>query len=490
MAKKPSVSREPQAFVDDRVKRCVEALNAKAKAYKNFWLYYDGKQPLVFSSERLRQVFRTATTRFNMNWSAVVVDATLDRLGVASFEVEGSDSDSKLANELWDQLELELEQDDVYRNAGVTGEGFIIVWRDAATAETFAYSNDSRCTEAFYDDDRDPQRVTMACKVWWDAADYAHLAVYEPKGVTYWVTQKKSAGAGTLEARAFVPDPEREDEANPFTDGTVPVFHFQTQRARAVSDLVNVLELHDAVSKLFSDEMVSAEFSAFAQRYIIGGGRVKGQLKNGPNQIWEIPAAAEGGGQVEVGQFPSTDLSVYYNAIEKIVQAIGTITSTPKHYFDTQAGDPSGEALIAMEAPLVNKVEKRGKMFSATWRRLMAALLALEGRAVKRSDISVVNRPANTKQPLTESIILQNETSAGVPLKAALRRRGDTKAEVESVMEDVAEEQANQPAPDPLTQQRQTAAQVRAAARQQGQANQQGGGGGVTNGGGGTGAGS
>lgn len=477
MAKK-TTQPAPQVFVDERVKRCVAALNAKAKDYRNYWLYYDGKQPLVFSSERLRAIFRTATVRFNMNWSAVVVDATLDRLGVSSFEIEGNDSDSKLANELWSRLELDLEQDDVYRNAGVTGEGFVIVWREGT--ETMAYANDARCTEAFYDDDRDPQRVTMGCKVWWDLAGHAHLAIYEPKGVTYWVTQKKADG--DLEAKAFVPDPEREDEPNPFSDGTVPVFHFQTQRARAVSDLSNVTELQDAVSKLFSDEMVSAEFSAFAQRYIIGGGRIQGKLKNGPNEIWEIPAGGADGtsGQVSVGQFPATDLAVYYNAIEKVVSAIGTITSTPKHYFDMQSGDPSGEALIAMEAPLVNKVEKRGKLFSATWRRLMAAVLSLEGRAVKPSDISVVSRPANTKQPLTDSIILQNEVAAGVPLKSALRRRGDTTAEVTSVMEDVAEEQANQPAPDPLTQQRQTAAQVRAAARQQGQANQQGGGNGAT----------
>ena len=58
----------------------VAALTAKKRRYDALWRYYDGEQPLVYSSEA-QEIFSGLEARFTENWCAVVVDSVLDRMG-------------------------------------------------------------------------------------------------------------------------------------------------------------------------------------------------------------------------------------------------------------------------------------------------------------------------------------------------------------------------------------------------------------------------
>ncbi len=40
------------------LERAFEALRAKQELYNGYWEYYRGEHPLVYSTERLREVFR------------------------------------------------------------------------------------------------------------------------------------------------------------------------------------------------------------------------------------------------------------------------------------------------------------------------------------------------------------------------------------------------------------------------------------------------
>lgn len=445
------------------VARAVQAIAKKQKPYSKYWAYYDGKQELVYSSRRLRTIFQKIDARFNLNWCAVVVNSVVDRMEVAAFDVKGGKSVTDAANELWDNLELDLEQEDVYRCASVTGESFVIIGQKPS-GDLEAYFNDSRWTEAFYDEE-DPQAMSFAAKLWLDDGNRVRLILYYADRLEYYVSRNELKGRNMagFDSRDLVEDPEYGAPENVFNPA-IPVFHFTTQRCRAVSDLLNVIEPQDAASKLFADEMVAAEFGAFAQRYIISNAENLGELKNAPNEIWTIPF---GDGGASVGQFAATQLNNFYDAIDKITHAIGIITSTPKHYFSPQAGDPSGEALIAMEAPLVKKVTKRGKLFASTWRAVMAALLTKSGQPTTLSDIKVIMEPAETVQPLTSAQIVGAEVGYGMPMKSALRRRGVKPNEIDDIMKDKAEEDAAKPTPpiDPLKQARDQAAAARAEAR-------------------------
>ena len=63
----------------------VTALTAKKTRYDLYYRYYDGQQPLVYSSEKLREIFSGLDARFTENWCGVVVDSVLDRMELRAY---------------------------------------------------------------------------------------------------------------------------------------------------------------------------------------------------------------------------------------------------------------------------------------------------------------------------------------------------------------------------------------------------------------------
>ena len=57
------------------LEKAVNALLRKKPLYDVYWKYYDGEQPIVYSSKKLKDVFNDIDARFTENWCAVVVDA-------------------------------------------------------------------------------------------------------------------------------------------------------------------------------------------------------------------------------------------------------------------------------------------------------------------------------------------------------------------------------------------------------------------------------
>ena len=131
---------------------------------------------------------------------------------------------------------------------------------------------------------------------------------------------------------------------------------------------------------------------------------------------------------------------MYLAAIDNLAAAIGIISRTPKHYFYSQGGDPSGEALIALEAPLNKKCTRHIARFTPTWQRAAAFLLKLADKQVERTAITPVFEEPETVQPLTRAQVRQFEVTSGIPLTTAVRREGWTQAEIDQMAEDRATE--------------------------------------------------
>ena len=411
------------------LERAYKALTNKAPIYDRYWAYYDGNQPLVYSTERLKTVFQNINTRFVENWCSVVIDAGLDRLNLLRFEVANDDAATEKLNHLWQRTELALDENDAHAAALVCGESYVVVWPDTE-GEVQAYYHDPRVAHLFYDS-ANPREKSFAVKWWIDDSDSRrYLTLYYPDRLEYYVSSGKAENVQN--AGAFEPM-EPPTAPNPY--GVVPVFHLRRERRAMRSELANVITPQDAVNKLLADMMVAAEFGAFRQRYVISQSD-PGRLKNSPNEIWALPAGDGSGQATSVGEFGQSELRVYLDAMDKLATFIGISTRTPKHYFYQQGGDPSGEALIAMEAPLNRKILAYIERFTVTWQKVAAFLLALSGTVVDPMDITPIWEPVETIQPLTESLIRQNTVGAGVPLLTALRREGWTDAEVDALMAD------------------------------------------------------
>ncbi|MBI4916863.1 MAG: phage portal protein [Acidobacteria bacterium] len=417
------------------LQRAYTALNGKTALYAKLLAYYDGEQPLLYTAQRLKEIFKGIDAYFAENWCVVVIDAVLDRLVLEGWTSKDKAAAQKLEL-LWKAQNLAMESADAHEGALVCGESFVVCWPDDAGIPQ-AYYNDPRLCHVFYRAE-DPRSVEFAAKWWIEPSSTTYrLNLYYADRIEHYETRGKADSVSS--AAAFTPIADDPEVPNPF--GFVPVFHLRPSRRVIKSDLVNVIPLQNGINKLLTDMMVSAEFGAFRQRWVIANTDVQGKLKNAPNEIWMFPAGDGTGQQTQVGQFEATNLTGYLDAVDKLANAVAVISKTPKHFLFGQGGTPSGEALMALEAPLNKRVYDRISRFSATWSDVAAALLAMSGVAVP-DDITTRWAAVESIQPRTEAEIIQLRTQAGMPLTTAMRLSGADENDLDQLAKDQKAESA------------------------------------------------
>jgi len=396
--------------------KAIETLTAKADSYARWWRYYDGDHPVVYTARRLEQIFKAVDAKFSENWCAVVVDSALERIQLKGLKTPENPGAQAALSGLWMANSLGLESDDAHQCALVTSEAYLIVWPEDGQVE--CYYNDSRMCHLFYDAER-PRVKRFAAKWWNDDDGLRRVTLYYPDRLEYYKSRQAAKETSIFEEGSF------EKAADPAKNGfgEVPVFHLRMSR-RGTNELTNAIPPQNGINKLLIDMMVAAEYGAFKQRYVISQGEVKGQLQNAPNMIWEVPAGDGLGQGTQVGEFGANDLRNYFEAIDRLAMAVGIITRTPKHFFYQQSGDPSGEALIALEGPLNKKCEARIERFTPTWRDAARFMLKLSGVDVDPAAIAVEFEQPQTVQPLTRAQARNFDVSSGMPLRTVLRREG------------------------------------------------------------------
>jgi len=194
-----------------------------------------------------------------------------------------------------------------------------------------------------------------------------------------------------------------------------------------------------------TDMMVTAEFMAFPQRYVISNADVQGKLRNSPNEVWDLPAGDGMSQQTQAGQFEAAKLENYLRSIDSLATAISSITRTPKHYFFQVGSNLSGEALIAMEAPLNKKAQDRIDRFEPVWKQVTQFMLKASGMNVDSKKIMVNFDKPETVQPRTTAETRQMNVTAGMSLVTVWREEGKTEEWIDQALKDKqAEEARNQ----------------------------------------------
>lgn len=411
-----------------------KTLLAKRSVYDRLFAYYEGDQPLVYTATRLKEIFKDLDAYFAENWCSVVIDAARDRVNLTQVQIDDKAAAVTWA-QLWESSELGLESDEVHESAMVTGEAYVIAWPNAEDVME-AYANDPRTCHVFYDEEF-PRKKKFAAKWFKDGDGKMRITLYYPDKLEYYVSKKKFEDVTSVNGfRSYA-----QTETNPYEE--VPVFHFRIAR-NAKSDLKNVIPIQNGVNKLLTDMMVTAEFAAFPQRYVISNAEVQGKLKNSPNEVWDLPAGDGMGQQTQAGQFQAADLENYLKGIDNLATAISSITRTPKHYFFSVGSNLSGEALIAMEAPLNKKAQDRVDRFKPVWKQVAFFMLKHSGHQdIDPKKVQPIFSRPETIQPRTQAETRQLNFQAGVPLKSMLREEGKSDKEIQQVMDDLKEQEIN-----------------------------------------------
>jgi hypothetical protein len=392
------------------------AISNKRKDLDTLFGYFDGPQPLKYSTAKLQELFRDINTHFEINWCEVVVSSTLDRLELEGFTVTGNDTAGEQLTDLFTRLHLDLEADDAHQASLATSQAYMIVWKDADGLQ--AFYNDPRMCHVFYED-ANPRKKRFAAK-WFNRTDgRQEITLYYPDRLEHWVSVKQQTFTALDKPSAFSLE---SSETNTF--GVIPVFELKSP-----GEIFKILTIQDAVNKLFADMMTAAEFGSVLQRYVISQSD-PGRLKNAPNEIWWIPSGDGQGQGAQVGTLEATVLSNFSSEMDKLANAIAIITRTPKHYFMATGANISGEALLAMESPLTKKAMKRQKRFGAQWQDIAAFIAQLEGLTIAPDDIKPIWKRPESIQPLTEMQTVQTGTGAGVDVETMLLHEGWDEKEV------------------------------------------------------------
>ena len=401
------------------VARAFERMRKKQPVFDTDFRYYDGDQPVVYATDMLSAYFKTLNARFIENWCAPVIDAVLERLTLKGFDCGENTQAEETLSELMEGGGLELEAYDAHKAAVITGESAVLVWpHEDDPSDVEVYYNDPRQVEVFYQAAH-PKVIDYAAKMFRDErSGVSYMTLYYADRLEHYRTRDDKL---PQQPRDFVPLPEDEGPSvEAHDEGRVPVFHFRRDRRIIAGELRGrVLSQQDMVNKTLADMMVASEFAGFQQRWAIANSKLD-DLEAGAMEFWKLPPAAEGEQPTQVGQFNATDLSNFLGARTALAEGIAIISHTPKHYM-TGASQPSGEALNAMDAPLVKKVEHYQELFAATWRDLAVFYCQLKSVALLPKDVTVVWERPNIEQPETTSNVVKNMVASQMPLSTALR---------------------------------------------------------------------
>lgn len=388
--------------------------------------YYEGEQPLVYSIEKLAEIFgRSTLVTYIQNWCAVVVDSALDRISFGGWDSKSQASNDKL-DTFFKANDLKRVSRKIHEDAAVAGAGYAIF--DQTDFGLRLFRNDPMNVTVIYDE-AEPDKMKYAMKLWqeldWgeNQVKAVRLNLYYPDVIEKYYALGEADSMGNFELF--------DEVTNPYAE--IPVVHFKP----AHLELKNVLTLQDAINKLFSDMMVTGEFNAFRQRYIITNTDVS-ELKSNPQSIWRIPKGDTSEETTQVGEFSASDLNMFLNAMDKLANSVAIISRTPKHYLMNAGASLSGEALHVMEAPLIKKCQQHIDSFTTGWEKVAKFVVPDE------ENLSTVWDKVETELPTETTEAQKNLVEIGIPLTTVLRKHGWSDDEIEALKKDIEEQKKEQ----------------------------------------------
>jgi hypothetical protein len=431
-------------------------LDARRPRVALYESYYAGEHRLSFVSSRWRETFGRLFSAFADNWCALVVDASVERLGVEGFrfgDVPDADVD---AWAIWQANDMDAQSMLAHTEAVKCGESYALVAPGAdGEPPTITVEHPSQCIVAVSPGMR-RQRLA-ALKKWVDDDGYQYANVYLPDVVAHYRAEAKKTGGGTDKA-----------DWSPYADGrdhpalevhdlaAVPMVAFSNEPGMmtgGTSDLAPVIQPQDAVNKLIADMLVASEFAAFPQRWATGididpddedaVAKRRAWMSSAAN-VWTVGDPAS-----QFGQFAAADLGNYTKAIEMIIQHIAALTRTPPHYLLGQSGAfPSGESLKATETGLVAKVRRKQLTFGDAWEQVMRLAMTLGGTPpADGAQAETLWRDPESRTTGEQTDAAVKELALGIPEEEVWRRRlGMSPQEIARIK---AVKAATEPEPEP-----------------------------------------
>lgn len=411
-------------------------LDETAPPLRDLDAYYAGTQPLSFLSEEAKEALGNRLRALVANYPRLVIDSIAERLRVLGFTIDGQPATS--VTRAWEDAGFEDGHGVAHVEALTLGRSFVTVWADAAGAPTLSVESPHEVAVV-----RDPvtREVTAAAKRWREDGR-ARAVLFLPDRVYEYVSSARVPEGGVIPPEGWQHVSNRR---NPL--GTVPVVPFVNRGrlldADGVSEMRDVTDLTDAISKLLADLMVSSEFGSRPRRWATGievkeeerrdaDGNVVTDEHGEPmmdavnpfgteaRRVWQAEEP-----DARFGQFPSADLGGYGHAVELLLQSVSAVSGLPAHYLGIHGDQPaSADAIRSAEASLVARCHARMRSFGPSWARVATLIAAVQNGSRPRR-VEVVWANPETRTVAQEADAVTKLVQANIlPTEEALARLG------------------------------------------------------------------
>jgi hypothetical protein len=461
------------------------ALAADHPRYEEAEEYYLGQTAEFFASRRLQRLIGDAGSAYRINFARTPVDSLLEKTQIQGITGAG---DTTYLDDAWDANELGLEAKDIHRRAYEFGDAYLIGWPDdTLPGGVSLYCHDPRDVKVFYNPSR-PREKSHAVHVWSDTVEdrdglFLRVNLYWPEYVEQFISTARidndrvagidggpliAAGqGGVIDLVPYVSDDAPEGVIVNPVPGTIPVFHFRTQRPYGRPEHADAYGPQNALNKLIINMMATVDYAGFPQRYVTTDSAMEpgpvddglgpidpnlteldlaqrmsndSQMEAGPGTTWLLS-----GSKVGVGQFAVAETTNFLNAIESVIKQMSVVTDTPGHYFDRSGQMPSGESFRRAEAPQNAKLADREAQFGVTWHEVFQYIADVNGKG--DTDAQVSWAPPTVQLDLESWQTAQAQIATGIPKDQTWRERGYSE---ELVDEWLAAEAAAPPPPPPV----------------------------------------
>ena len=425
--------------------------------------YYLGKQPLKYASPQYRKYFGDRYKDFSDNWVQVVSDSPTERLDVTGFQFKGEqDADDDMWR-VWMENGLDEDSQLAFTNAVNTSRSYVLVWGNPDDEETpevsflasdqaiVAYRPGSRrkriaALNMFEDGEDEIAALYLPDEVW----KFRRPKSYQSQSPMVDQLQKEARDWGLYEPDDGTPNPL----PNPM--GAVPIVEMPNKPllgGDAISDVAGTIRMQDAINLLWAQLFVTADFSAFKQRLVLGAEMPKIPILDDDGQkIGERPLDLEkfavdrmmwiepneDGTVPSVDEWSANDLAIFTNVIDQAVGHIAAQTRTPQHYLIGKMANLSGDALIAAESGLVQKTAQKTTWFGAALREMFRLICLAQGNESKAKAVSsgrVLWADIPTASPAAKSALIQSLKTAGFSFHFIASKYGLTPDEIAEEME-------------------------------------------------------
>lgn len=371
-----------------RAKLC-RRIDNERQTLDRYEQYLRGVVPLEFIAPEVKEALGDRLRTLQLPWARHVVSSIEERLSVLGFRTGTDAPADQTLWRIWQANNLDEMSQLAHAEALVYGRSFALVWADGTGRPTVSVESARQCGVLF--DPATRQRVAGIKQ--WIEDEYGHAVVFEPTTITRYKTKSKVLGDGTdtpgsLEGVQWEPAGTL---PNPL--GVVPLVPIINRPNIADpygrSELAELLPLFDALTKLSTDLMVTAEGHASPRRWASGllleeetddSGSPIGDVDKGhrfsdlPGRLWvaEDP-------QAKFGQFGGSDLTGFLNALAMLKRDLSSVSSLPAHYLGLFSDQPSSaDAIRSAEASLVALIKRKALGFSGAWDEVMRLASAVE----------------------------------------------------------------------------------------------------------------